>query len=349
MSKKLIPLDVHSEWSQMGVVEEETGEVILEMKVRTDPEELRRVIGGIPGPKKVIFEEGPMSGMIKDALEGVVSEVVSCDPTRNALIARAEESDDRLDTRRLAVLCRNGSLHEVYVPPEPYRTLRSLVRHDRRLARDITRSKNSIKALYHRQGIACRGVQVYRAAARKGLLKRLPSAALRWQMESAYRQLDFLRAERVGAHRVLVRQGRGLAVIRRQQSIPGVGPVIARTLVAWVGDPSRFKSMSALSAYAGLGLGKAVTNWQVVRRDRASKRGQRDLKAMLFIAAKAAIKGDNALAKRYQARLAAGWEPRKAIRDIARHILFIACALWTGRKEYQDALVKVPSTAQPSR
>jgi len=190
---------------------------------------------------------------------------------------------------------------------------------------------------------------VYRAAERKGLLKRLPSAALRWQLESAYRQLDFLRAERVGVHRVLVRQGRGLAVIRRQQSIPGVGPVVARTLVAWVVDPTRFKSLSALSAYAGLGLGKAVTNWQVVRRDRASKRGQRDLKAMLFVAAKAAIKGDNALAKRYQARLAAGWEPRKAIRDIARHILFIACALWTGRKEYQDALVKVPATTQPSR
>jgi hypothetical protein len=47
MARKLIPLDVHSEWSQMAVVAEDTGEIQLEMKVRTEPGELRRVIGGI--------------------------------------------------------------------------------------------------------------------------------------------------------------------------------------------------------------------------------------------------------------------------------------------------------------
>ena len=343
--KKLIPLDVHSEWSQMAVVVEDTGEIQLEMKVRTEPEELRRVIGGIPGPKKVLFEEGSMSGMIRDALQGVVEEVVSCDPTQNALIARSENSNDELDARRLATLCRSGAIHEVYVPPEPYRTLRSLVRHDRRLARAMTRSKNCLKALCRRQGISCRGVRIYRAAHREGFLKQMPSPALRWQVESLYRHLDFLRTERVGAHRVLGRQARKISVIGSLQTIPGVGPMTARTLVAWVVDPSRFKSRGALSAYAGLGLGQGITNWRVVNRNRASMRGQRELKSMLFLAAHAAIKGKSALARRYQGRLDAGWEVRKARRDLARQILFIACALWRNGKEYQDAAVNVPQVS----
>ena len=107
---------------------------------------------------------------------------------------------------------------------------------------------------------------------------------------------------------------------QRLRSIPGVGPIVARVLVAWLVDPRRFKSRSALASYAGLGLGQGITNWQPVGRARASRRGQRGLKRVLFIAARVAISHKNALAQRYEARRAAGWEDRKAIRDIVRCI-----------------------------
>lgn len=99
---KIIALDVHTEWSQLAAISQETGEVLLEMKVRTEAEELRRVVSSIPGPKKVLFEEGPMSGLIRDALESVADEVISCDPTKNALVAKSELSTDELDARRRA-------------------------------------------------------------------------------------------------------------------------------------------------------------------------------------------------------------------------------------------------------
>ena len=43
-------------------------------------------------------------------------------------------------------------------------------------------------------------------------------------------------------------------------------------------------------------------------------------------------------------RVAEGWEDRKAIRDIARTILFVACAIWKSGKEYDDGKVGVPKT-----
>ena len=120
MKGKIISLDVHTEWCQLAVIDD-LGEIILEMKVETKADALRRVVEGVPGPKRVVCENGPHSGMIQDARQDVVDEFVSCDPARNALIARSEDSNDERDARRLAILSRAGALHPVYVPPEPYR------------------------------------------------------------------------------------------------------------------------------------------------------------------------------------------------------------------------------------
>jgi transposase len=340
--KKIVSLDVHSQWSQLTVISDETGELLLEMKVRTDPAEMRQVVAGLPGPKKVLFEEGPMSGLLRDALEGVADEVVSCDPTKNALVARSEHSTDELDARRLGLLCRAGVIHPVYVPIEPYRTLRSLVRYDHHLARSITRVMNTLKAALRRQGVPVRGKGIYRQAGRKNVLAHAANSAVRWHWESLYRHLDWLRRERVGAHRVLVRQCRGMPVTQRLRTIPGVGPIAARTIVAWLVDPERFKSRKALCAYGGLGLGQGFTNWTATGRARASRRGQRELKRALFLSAHVASRGTSALGRRYRARRFAGWEHRKAIRDVARSMLFIAKAVWTTGKEYDDTQVNVP-------
>ena len=178
--KTVVALDVHSELCQLVAASEETGEVFLELKVPSTAEDLRRVVGGIGGFKRVVFEEGPLSGMIRDALEGVAEEIVSCDPTRNALIARSEHSNDEVDARRLATLSRVGALHPVYVPKEPYRTLRSLSCYDWTLAQAITAVKSRIKALCRRYGVRCRGVGVYRLAGRKEAISKVPTEAARW-------------------------------------------------------------------------------------------------------------------------------------------------------------------------
>lgn len=337
----IVSLDVHTEASQLYAVTDE-GEIIFETKVPTDPELLRTIIGGIAGPKRVVFEEGPLSAMLTDALQGVADEIVSCDATHNALIARNENSNDKHDARSLTMLARVGGLHPVLVPPEPYRTLRSLLVHDQRVQRWITATKNRIKSLCRRCGIRYSGADVYRSANRAQVLTQMTEAGLRWQMQSLYRQLDMLRRERVGAHRMTGRLARKLPVVRRLQSAPGVGRMTAQTLVAWIVDPARFKSRNALSSYAGLGLGQGWTNWKPVGRARASKRGQRQLKRLLFIAAKAAVRGKNALARRYAVRLQAGWEHSKAIRDIARTLLWTLCGMWKHQKEYDDAQVAVP-------
>jgi len=345
---KTVTFDVHAEACQMAVVTEE-GEVVYETRVETTAEALCRAVDGVPGPKRVVFEEGPMSALIHDALKDVADEVISCDPTRNALIARAEDSNDERDARRLAVLAGAGAIRQVYVPPEPYRTLRSLTHYDQTLAEAVTTVKNQLKALCRRQGIRCKGTGVYRSAGRGEILKLAPNALVRWAMQSLYRRLDALRRERVGAARMVSKQVKKTGVMKVLGTIPGVHTKTGPAIIAWLADPGRFKSRGAKSSYGGLGLKQDVSNWKPTGHAHASRRGQRELKRALFLAARGALRGTNALRRRYDARRAAGWEGKKAIRDIARTILFIACAIWKSGEEYDDGKVSVPKTEHGAR
>ena len=338
---KTIALDVHAEVSQLALVTKD-GEVLLEMQVPTRAEELRRVVAGIPGPKRVVFEEGPMSGLVHDAVKDVADKVVSVDPTRNALIARAEDASDEKDAVRLAELANNRSTREVYVPEEPYRTLRSLTRYDHTLADSLTAAKNALKALCHRWAVPCKGTRIFTKDARDEFCTQLPTSPLRWQFQSLARRLDSIGLERIRAKRTVARLSRKLPVIEKLTTVPGIGSVGSHTLVAWIVDPARFKSRRAIASYAGLGIAQNSTNWKQVGRAWASRRGNRELKRVLFIAAEAAVRGTNALARRFEARTAAGWERRKAIRDVARTILFTACAIMRTGREYDDGRVSVP-------
>lgn len=337
---KTVTLDAHTGRSQMAVISPD-GEILLELQVETSAEELRRVVSGIPGPKRVVMENGPLSAMIHDALEGAADQIISCDPTKNALVSRSDSSNDRLDARRLGTLALARATHEVYVPPEPYRTLRSLVHYDHMLAKAVTRTKLQLKALLRRYAIPCRGRSVYRKTGRREILSGLPNGCARWQLGSLYRQLDGLRLERVRACRMVSKHAKKMPVIERLRGVPGLGPRTAPTLVAWIADADRFRSESGLSSYAGLGLKNDISNWKPTKRARASKRGNRELKRALFLSARGALKGKSALKARYDARIAAGWDDRKAIRDVARTILFVACAVWRSGKEYDDTRVGV--------
>ena len=188
---------------------------------------------------------------------------------------------------------------------------------------------------------------MYQSARRPAVLKGIESAGMRWQMESLYRQLDLLQCERTGVDRAKKSVVRKLPIVERFQTVPGVGVIVSQTVAAWVVDPKRFRNRSALNSYAGLGLGQGVTNWKPVGKTKASRRGQRQVKRVLLLAAKAAARGDNALARRYKVRREAGWEHAKAIRDIARELLWILCALWRTRKTYDDSLVSSSEKKRP--
>lgn len=338
---KIVSLDLHEDASQM-VVTDEDGRVLDEMRVPTETRQLRRAVSAVDGDTRVVFEEGPLSMLARDALEDVAEEVVSADPAHNGLIARDENSDDESDARHLATLLQVGAVREVYVPGEPHRSLRSVLNHRLGLQKSRTAVKNRIKALARRNGVATKGKSLYRAPVREKALERIDNVAMRWQMQSLWRQLDMLGDEVARSRREIRRLAGRIPATERLRTVPGVGLIISATIVAWIVDPHRFRDRSALSAYAGLGLGQGVTNWQPVGPARASRRGNRRLKKALFMAATCAAGTDTALGFRYRVRKRQGWSTIRSKRDVARKILHLCSALWKKGDQYKDSLVNGP-------
>jgi transposase len=289
-----------------------------------------------------VLENGGWAGIIHDAVKDVAEEVLVCDPTRNALIAQADDSDDRCDAKRLTLLARTNALHAIYIPAEPFRTLRSLVNYESCQTNMLIALMLRLKAFCRKHGVPYQGKSIYRHKGRETVIARFPTGGARFQITSLFRLLNGIRQERLVLRRELRRLSRTIPAIKRLQTVPGIGPVVGRVLAAWIAEPTRFKSRSALAAYAGLGLKRDVSNWRP-GKEHASRRGQREIKRVLFLAARAVIRsGNNALAQRYQARRAAGWEDGKAIRDLARKILFASCQVWKTKQEYDNGRINVP-------
>lgn len=177
----------------------------------------------------------------------------------------------------------------------------------------------------------------------------MPTPSAEFPLQSLYRMLDAQQAEGLAVRGQLRKMTRDWPVFRRLCEIPGLGPVLAHTLWAWMVDPCRFHSRRALSAYAGLGLKQNVTNWSPTHRARASQRGQRQVQRALLLAARAILRCDHSsLAQRDRARREKGWIDSKAIRDLARTRLFVIVHVWKTGESYDDARITVPAVRRAS-
>ena len=143
---KYIGLDVHQATISAAVLDS-TGKLVMECVVETKATTILQFIHGLRGSLHVTFEEGTCAAWLHDLLMPHVTEVLVCNPRKNALLKVGNKSD-RIDARKLADLLRTGLLSPVYHGENGVRTLKELARSYLTLTRDATRVMNRLKALY---------------------------------------------------------------------------------------------------------------------------------------------------------------------------------------------------------
>ena len=82
-----------------------------------------------------------------DLLKQHVTQVLVCDPRRNALLKVGNKSD-RIDSRKLAELLRSNLLQPVYHEQTGVRTVKELARSYLAITKDFTRVMTRLKAIY---------------------------------------------------------------------------------------------------------------------------------------------------------------------------------------------------------
>ena len=251
-SVKYIGMEVHKEAISIAVLNS-SGKLVMECIIETKASTILQFFQGLSGSLHVTCEEGTWAAWLYDLLKPHVTNLVVCNPRKNALLKEGSKSD-RIDARKLAELLRNGSLSAVYHGENGLRMLKELSRSYLTISKDLGRVMNRLKALYRSWAIPCAGTQVYATRYRSEWLSKITEAGVRRRAELYYQQLDALRFLRQPARKELLAEGRKHSATKLLRQIPGIGPLRAAHLVALMQTPHRFRTKRQLWNYSGLAL-----------------------------------------------------------------------------------------------
>ena len=184
LNTKYIGMDIHKETISIAVMNA-AGKVVMECVIETKANTVLQFIHGLRGDLHVTFEEGTWAAWLYDLLKPHVTEVLVCDPRKNALLKQGSKSD-KIDARKLAELLRLNHLKPVYHGEHGVRTLKELARSYLTITQDLTRVRNRLKALYRSWAIPCSGTQVYAPRHRSEWLGKISEAGVRRRAEYYY-------------------------------------------------------------------------------------------------------------------------------------------------------------------
>lgn len=128
-------------------------------------------------------------------------------------------------------------------------------------------------------------------------------------------------------------------LMQQLQTIPGVGPYIAASLIGEIQDARRFSSAKALVAYAGLDPKIRQSGKSLNSTGRLTKRGSSYLRRNIFIAASVARQYDPQFKALYDKKRAEGKSYKVATCVVARKLLAVVRSIWLNDTPY-----KVPSS-----
>jgi transposase len=221
-----------------------------------------------------------------DKVSEHVKRVELAHPKELKMIASAVVKNDAIDAKTLAQLARVNYLPIAYAATKEIRDLRMWVRHREWLIRQRTQAKNRIHAVLAGYNLASPISDLFGQVGREYLedaVKKVRPSAQR-VIEDNLDLVDYLDTQ-IQALEVnvpmTVEQERD---VRLMKSMPGVGQIVATTIVAEIGDIQRFHSPKALCRWAGL-TPRVRSSDERVRHGRISKQGSSYLRAAMTRAA----------------------------------------------------------------
>ena len=162
--------------------------------------------------------------------------------------------NDRIDSEKIAQLLRVGLLPQAYVYPAAMRATRDLLRRRAYLVRRRSEALTHVQLIrWQYQRDAPTGKLRY-TANRAGVLDRVDDECVRRTLEVDLGLAEHLDRQIAELEAFLAAQAKGhdLPNFYRLRSIPGVGKVLALTLLYEIGDVRRFDAVGQFLSYARL-------------------------------------------------------------------------------------------------
>ena len=328
-------LDVSVKETSICIVDD-TGKIVREVKVASEPEALLAVLkSGTYRFKRIGLEAGPLSQWLFSAL-GEANLPVICVETRHmrAVLQAQINKTDRNDARGIAQMMRAGLYRPVHVKTLRSQKLRMLLTHRKLLQSKAIAVENDLRGTLRNFGLKVGMIGTVKFEGRiKELVADIPDLA--GMVEPLLIVRRVLREQIAVLHRRLLAIVKDDTVCRRLMTIPGVGPVVALTYRATVDVPARFRNSKAVGAVFGL----TPARYQSGESDRTgaiSKCGDGMMRVMLYEAAQILLvrTAKWSWLKAWAMQIARRRGMKKAIVALARRLAVIMHRIWVDGTEF---------------
>jgi len=331
-----VGLDVSVKETSVCIVDE-TGKIMREVKVASEPDALLEVLAN-PAYclKRIGLEAGPLSQWLFSALAegGLPMICVETRHMRAALNAQINKTD-RNDARGIAQMMRVGLYRPVHVKTQRSQKLRMLLTHRKLLQSKAIAIENDLRATLRNFGLKVGMVGAVKFEARiKELVENLPDLAVLVEPLLIVRRT--LREQFGILHRRLLAVVRDDEVSRRLMTVPGVGPVVALTYRATIDVPARFRNSKAVGAVFGLTPAKYQSG-ELDRTGAISRCGDEMMRVMLYEAAQTMLLVTTKWSwlKAWAMQIARRRGMKKAIVALARRLAVIMHRIWVDGTEFR--------------
>lgn len=219
-----------------------------------------------------------------------------------AMITHAKVKTDRRDAFTLAKLLRAGLIPKAYIYPASTRPVRDLLRRRMQAVALRAREYGSLRQLLLREGILSSSRNQIKLACDEDLSVWFSHPLVVMNASQRLERIELLSHQITELEETILDLTRQKADYKRLLPIPGIGRILALTILYEVGEVSRFSNVRQFSSYCRLVPGVAQSG-AVARRGRSSKQGNHYLKSAFNQAAVAAVRSYPRIRRCYEQHL----------------------------------------------
>jgi len=314
--------------------------------IPANAENLSRYIQNTYAGKRVVcaYEAGCTGYHLHDQLQ---AQNISCFIVPPAGVPKASTDrvkNNRLDSEKIARLLTTAHVPSIHIPPEAYRELRLLVTSREQYARQSISIKQKIKSLvlFSQLHLQLRSDEQRWSGKYIAALKKLAcSPGTQLRLSLLLEDLEYTRNQYVRVVKALrmqmFAQPELQELVKLLMTIPGIGFVIAVTVIARIGNPAEIRNVRQLAAFVGL-VPTEYSTGDTVSRGHITHHGNRMLRALLIQAAWIMIRKDARMQQffnRIRSRNHKTAGSLKAIVAVARKLTMIIFAVLKEQRPYR--------------
>jgi transposase len=334
-------LDLHQQHTE-AVVLGDDGSILHRQRLATTRAALTTFARQHLGPTTPVAVEATFNTWpIVDLLTPLTRQVVVSNPLRTRAIAEARIKTDKVDALVLAQLLRLDFLPRVWIPDAATQQLRRATTERTQLTSDRTRIKNRIHALLHQRLIAAPEGDLFTPGNLLWLRTLELDSFGRAALDRQLRLLDQVQLEISQVNDALAAHAYRSPAVKLLMTLPGVDFAVAETVLAALGDVTRFPSSDRAAAYLGL-VPSTRQSGQHCYHGSITKQGSGHARWMLVQAAQQLGKNPGPLGVFFR-KLAKRKNRNVAVVATARKLVVIAWHMLRNDEPYRYS---IPQTTQ---